>query len=119
MRSLSAALTSAQQAPSRVPYVRLKARNTISGLVRLDWSRLYSGSEDDYHHAVTTPADGSLVRVRVTPPGDSRKLYRQRVTSPGPGSDFSQWSYTDQYDVAVVASGSQSVEVSIFWRLPK
>jgi hypothetical protein len=61
------------------------------------------------------PGDGSLIRVRVTPPADGRKLYRQRVVSPGPQSDFSQWLYTNQYDVVTVACCSLGAEVSIFW----
>ncbi|MFH0941731.1 MAG: hypothetical protein V1823_01735 [Chloroflexota bacterium] len=115
MRSLTQTLTSAQKAPAKIPYVKLKARNTTGGLVRLDWSRLYSGSEDDYLHAATMPADGSLIRARVTPLSDNLKLYRQRVASPGPGSDFSQWSYTNQYGVLAVAGASRDAEASIFW----
>ncbi|MFA5317244.1 MAG: hypothetical protein WC369_07485, partial [Dehalococcoidales bacterium] len=115
MRNLTETLTSAQKAPGHVPYVKLKAWNTIGSLVRLDWSRLYTGGEDDYLHAVTMPADGSLVRVRVTLLADNLKLYRQRVTSPGPGSDFSQWSYTSQYGTLAVACASLGAEVSIFW----
>ncbi len=80
-----------------------------------DWSRLYTGSEDDYFHALTMPGDSSLIRARITLPADSRKLYRQRVSSPGPGSDFSQWTYTGQYNAAVVACASHGAEVSIFW----
>ena len=56
-----------------------------------------------------------LIRVRITPPSDSRKLYRQRVASPGPESDFSQWTYTSQYDAVIVAAASLGAEVSIFW----
>jgi len=115
MRQLSSTLLSAQKEGARVPYVKLEAKNKIAGVVRYDWTRLYSGAEDDYFHAVTMPGDGSLIRVRVTPPSDSRKLYRQRVTSPGPGSDFSQWLYTNQYNVVIVATCSLGAEVSIFW----
>ncbi|MCK4863639.1 MAG: hypothetical protein KAS25_05040, partial [Dehalococcoidales bacterium] len=82
---------------------------------RQDWDRLYDGSEDDYFHALTMPGDGSLVRARITLPADSRKLYRQRVGSPGPGGDFSQWTYTGQYNAVVVAAASLGGEVSIFW----
>jgi len=115
MRQLSSTLLAAQKQASRTPYVEIKACNKITGVVRLDWSRLYTGSEDDYFHAVTIPGDGSLIRVRVTPPADSRKLYRQRVANPGQGSDFSQWVYTNQYNVVVVAAASLGAEVSIFW----
>ena len=115
MRSLSSTLLAAQKGASHVPYVKVEARNTICDVVRYDWERFYTGSEDDYFHAVTMPSDGSLLRVRVTPPADSRKLYRQRVANPGPESDFSQWTYCNQYNVVIVAACSLGAEVSIFW----
>jgi hypothetical protein len=115
MRDLTATLLAAQKQPAVVPYVRLEAQNTIAGVVRLDWARLYTGFEADNYHALTMPEDGSLIRVRVTSLGDSRKLYRQRVTDPGPGSDFSQWNYCSQYDVVVVAAAALGAEVSICW----
>jgi hypothetical protein len=115
MRQLSSTLLAAQKEASPIPYVKVEASNKHCGVVNLRWERLYSGSEDDYYHAVTMPADGSLVRVRVTPPSDSRKLYRQRVADPSPQSDFSQWVYTNQYDVVTVACCSLGAETSIFW----
>jgi hypothetical protein len=115
MRQLSSTLLAAQSQASHIPYVKVEALNKHSGVVNLRWSRLYTGSEDDYYHALTLPGDGSLVRVRVTPPSDSRKLYRQRVANPDPQSDFSQWVYTSQYDAVIVACGSLGAEVSIFW----
>jgi hypothetical protein len=115
MRTISSTLLAAQRATTRTPYVKLEAKNRVAGVVRLDWQRLYSGSEDDYFHAVTIPGDGSLIRVRITPPADSRKLYRQRVAGPGPSSDFSQWTYTSQYSAVAVATASLGGEVSIFW----
>jgi len=115
VRSLSSTLLAAQKEATHTPYVKVEAYNTISGVVRLQWTRLYNGSENDYFHAATIPGDGSLIRVRVTPPSDSRKLYRQRVANPGPSSDFSQWVYTNQYNTVVVAAASLGSEVSIFW----
>jgi hypothetical protein len=115
MRQLSSTLLAAQKEATHVPYVRVEASNRHTGVVNLRWARLYTGSEDDYYHAVTMPGDGSLIRVRVTPPADSRKLYRQRVANPSPQSDFSQWVYTNQYDVVTVAGCSLGAEVSIFW----
>ena len=115
MRSLSSTLLAAQKQATRIPYVRVEAKNKIAGVVRLDWARLYSGSEADYFHALTIPDDGSVIRVRITPPADSRKLYRQRVADPGPSSDFSQWTYCNQYDAVIVATASLGAEVSIFW----
>jgi len=115
MRTLSSTLSAAQKQATAIPYIKVEAKNKIAGVVRYDLTRLYTGSEDDYFHAVTMPGDGSLIRARITPPADSRKLYRQRVPSPGPSSDFSQWTYTNQLNAAVVACASLSAEVSIFW----
>jgi len=115
MRSLTSTLLAAQKQAATTPYVKVEAKNKVAGVVRYDWSRLYTGSEDDCFHALTMPGDGSIIRVRITPPSDSGKLYRQRVPAPGPSSDFSQWTYTSQYDAAVVACASLGAEVSIFW----
>jgi len=115
MRSLTSTLLAAQKQAAVAPYIKVEAKNKIAGVVRYDWSRLYNGSEDDCFHALTMPGDGSLIRARITPPSDSRKLYRQRVAAPGPESDFSQWTYTNQYNAIVVASASLGAEVSIFW----
>jgi len=115
MRDLTLTLLAAQKEATAIPYVKVEARNKVAGVVRYDWARLYTGAEDDYYHAVTMPGDGSLIRVRVTLPGDSRKLYRQRVASPGPSSDFSQWTDTGQLNAAAVACASLGAEVSIFW----
>ncbi len=115
MRSLTSTLLAAQKKTATTPYIKIEAQNKIAGVVRYDWTRLYTGSEDDYFHALTIPEDGSFTRVRITPPADSRKLYRQRVANPGPESDFSQWAYTSQYNAMVVAAASLGAEVSIFW----
>lgn len=115
MRSLSETLLAAQKQATHTPYVKLEASNKITGVTRLDWTRLYNGQGDDYFHAVTMPSDGSLIRAGITPPSDSRKLYQQRVANPGPESDFSQWTYTNQYDAVIVAAASHGAEVSIFW----
>ena len=115
MRSLTSTLLAAQKQAATTPYVKVEAKNKIAGVVRYDWTRLYTGSEDDYFHALTMPGDGSFIRTRITLPADSRKLYRQRVSNPGPSSNFSQWTYTNQYNAAVVACASLGAEVSIFW----
>lgn len=115
MRELPSTLLVAQKEVSTTPYVKIEAVNMINGVTRLNWARLYDGSEDDYYHDVTMPGDGSLIRVRVTPPADSLKLYRQRISNPGPESNFSQWVYTGQYNATVVTAAAQGAEVSIFW----
>jgi len=90
MRTLSDTLLAAQRSKSGLPYVKVQVSNRVAGITRLDWERLYQGSEPDSHHAATMPGDGSLIRLRVASPGGA--LYRQRVTSPGPESDFSLWT---------------------------
>ncbi len=114
MRSLTSTLLAAQKEASRTPLVKVEAKNKIAGVVRLDWTRLYTGSEADYFHALTIPDDGSLIRVRVTPPSDVRKFYRQRVANPGSESDFSQWTYCNQYGVVIATCCSLGAEVSVF-----
>jgi len=90
MRTLSSTLLAAQKSTSRLPYVKVDIVDRMAGITRLNWARLYTGSEPDFHHAAAMPGDGSLVRARVDPV--SYQLYRQRVASPGPGSDFSPWT---------------------------
>lgn len=115
MRTLTSTLLAAQKQDAAIPCVKIEAVNRLGGAIRLDWSRLYTGSEEDYFSAVAVPGDGSLVRARLTGPADANKLYRQRVTSPGPGSDFSQWTYTSQYNAVAVAVAALGAEVSILW----
>lgn len=115
MRTLSSTLLAAQKQLSRKPFVELKISNRQMGITKLNWTRLYTGSEPEGPHAVTIPTDGSLIRVRVTPAEDGQMLYRQRVTNPGPASDFTQWTYTGIYSVLAVAVCSLGSEVLIFW----
>ena len=115
MRSLTSTLAASQKASGRIPAVSVRARNLSCGAVNLAWTRLYTGAEPDGPHALTLPADGSLIRLRVSPESDNRKLYRQRVSGPGPASDFSQWTYLNQYGVTAVAACSLGAEVSLFW----
>ena len=55
MRTLSAALTAAQQAPSRQPYIEVKAREFVGYAPRPYWTRLYTGTEPDEVHAAVIP----------------------------------------------------------------
>jgi hypothetical protein len=115
MRTLTTTLLAAQKSETRTPAVSVQALNLIAGAVNLKWQRLYSGSEPDYYHCLTLTEDGSLIRLRITPPGDALKLYRQRVANPGPASDYSQWTYLNLYNVANCAACSRGSEVSLFW----
>jgi len=111
MRILPSALLAAQKSASAIPYVRVEIANRIGGIRRLDWQRLYSGSEADTYHAATMPGDGSLIRCRV----DSGSLYLQRVTSPGPDSDFSNWTLVNSAADAGVALASRAAQVLLFY----
>ncbi len=108
MRTLSSTLLAAQKSPSRLPYVKLEIKDRIAGITRFTWQRLYTGSEPDFHHAATMPGDSSLTRARVDP--SANQLYRQRVTNPGQGSDFSAWTAVCQVSsasgIALVSRGS-------------
>ena len=106
MRTLSDALKAAQRSRSSLPYPKVEVFDRVGGITRLDWARLYQGSEPDCFHAACMPSDGSLLRLRVNP-GDN-KLHRQRVTSPGESSDFSTWIDwgVDAYAVALAAYGT-------------
>jgi hypothetical protein len=111
MRTLPSALLAAQKSVSAIPYVKVEIADRIGGIRRLDWQRLYSGGETDSYHAATMPGDGSLIRCRV----DSGSLYRQRVTSPGPGSNFSSWTFVDAAANAGVALASRAAQVLLFY----
>jgi hypothetical protein len=88
MRTLSSTLLAAQKKPHRLPYVEAKVYDYDAGIKRLTWTRLYEGSEPDNHHGIAFDGQGSMHRVRA----DGSNLYRQKITDPGPSSDFSQWT---------------------------
>ena len=114
MRILSAALLEAQKSPSRVPFVKVDIWDQVGGVTRLNFTRLYSGTEADNYHAATMPSDGSLIRARIDPA--TSKLYLQRVTNPGAGSDFSSWTFiTTVSSVSDVALCSEGSSVFLFY----
>jgi hypothetical protein len=108
MRTLTSTLAAAQKQASSRPYVRAVFSDQHGAVSRLRFNRLYDGSEGEYYSAATCPADGSLVRARIDPA--TKVLYTQRVASPGPGSDFSQWASHGTVSasgaVALAASGT-------------
>ncbi len=108
MRTLSSALLAAQKSASAVPYLKVVISDRIGGVRRLAFTRLYTGSEPDGYHAAAMPADGSLLRARVA----AGRLYYQRVTNPGAGSNFSAWTdlaAAAGADVALCAEGSRAL----------
>ena len=115
MKELNETLLAAQKEASRTPYVTLTVWNKMAGAVNPKYERLYTGSEPDGCHALAIAADGSLIRLRVTPPEDNKRLYRERVANPGPGAGFGQWVDTGRYDVLAVAACTLGNTVSVFW----
>jgi hypothetical protein len=115
MRTLTATLLAAQKAETRKPYIKVEARNDPLGVVNLVWERLYTGTETDGPHGATITADGSLVRIRVSSAAQSKRVYWQRVTNPGPLSDYTAWTYLNIYNVANAAACSLGATVSLFW----
>src|SRR3972149_5456559 len=112
MRTLSAPLLAAQKSASGEPYVQVEVTERIANVRRLRWERLYTGGEPDSHHAAAMPADGSLIRARST----GGQLYYQRVTGPGPGSDFSTWTSLGSVSASAgVALCSRSATVMLFY----
>jgi len=110
---ISPTLLAAQKSLHRLPYVEAKVYDYEQGIKRLYYTRLYQGSEPDDHHGIAFDGQGSMHRIRAAA---SNILYRQKVTSPGPSSDFSQWTQisTDcASPCAIAASGSK---VYIFYR---
>jgi len=119
MRSISDALLEAQKTGlPRKPLVKLEvqayghpAQSSSIQWEAFGWQRFYSGSEGKDSHGVTMPGDGSLIRVRKS----STNLYLSRVTSPGPGSDYSSWgaSFGGVTSNAKAAIASQGAEVMV------
>lgn len=115
MRSLTPTLLAAQRSTSALPFAQVQVTDTLAGTPRLTWTRLYTGAEPDYFHAATIPGDGSLVRARVS--STDYRLYRQRVASPGPGSDFGTWTpaadVSSQSDTALASRDGQVLLFSV------
>jgi len=111
VRTLSANLLAAQKASKRRPYVAVGFSDRLAHSARLRWSSQYSGAEPDGPHAAILGSDGSLNRFRV----EAGTLYRQRVASPVPGSDFSVWTSvaTARGAVAVARYGTNLVLLAV------
>ncbi|MGB6873341.1 MAG: hypothetical protein WBE46_04275 [Dehalococcoidia bacterium] len=110
---LTASLLAAQKKAHRLPYVEAKAYDYEQGIKRLSWTRLYEGSEPDSHHGIAFDAQGSMYRIRAA---TSNTLYRQKITSPGPSSDFSQWTQIASDCAGPCAIAASGAKVYIFYR---
>ncbi len=100
-------LLTVQRSGGGVPVVQVTLSDRLAGLPRLRWQRLYTGLEDDFHHASVCSGNGTLVRARATPSGQA---YLQIITTPAAGSPFGTWTLIGTLSpvsgVALTAAGS-------------
>jgi len=113
MRTLSSTLLAAQKKPHRLPYVEAKVYDYEQGIKRLTWTRLYEGSEPDSHHGIAFDGQGSMHRIRAVA---SNALYRQKITDPGPSSDYSQWTQIATDCAGPCAIAASGAKVYIFYK---
>ena len=91
----------------------MQITDQVSGVVRLDWNRLYAGSAPEYCHSAAVAGDGSLLRIRVSPPESGQVLYWQRLAAPGPSSFFGDWAAAACSGVLAAACCALGSAVSI------
>jgi hypothetical protein len=113
MRTLSATLLAAQKKAGRLPYVEAVVYDYEQGIKRLSWTRLYTGSEPDNHHGIAFDGEGSMHRIRAAA---GNILYRQKITNPGPSSDYSQWIQIATDCAGPCAIAAYGAKVYIFYR---
>lgn len=88
MRTLPAALTAAQRAPSRQPYLQVDISNRFPDVVSPIWANLYTGTETDNPHAAAATTDGYITRLWVVPVMNS---LRQNRANPASSPAFDSW----------------------------
>ena len=114
MRLLSPELKAAQrQAPLAYPKLKVEIKNRRGSVVHLVWERLYTGTEPKNEHGVAMPANGNLIRIRMS---QNIHLCRQTVVAPDEESDYTAWTdmgnYYGECTIACCASGENAL---IFW----
>jgi len=113
MRTLSDTLLASQKKAHRLPYVEAQVYDYEQGIKRLTWTRLYEGSEPDNHHGIAFDGQGSMHRIRS---GGSGTLLRQKITNPGPSSDYSQWINIATGCAGPCAIAAYGAKVYVFYR---
>ncbi len=88
----------------------------FAGVPRLCWQKLYSGTEEDGSIALAFDGQGSLYRGRSL--GTNPAVYRQKVTNPAPGSDFSNWTQAFSAKDGKFALCAQGAEICFFYFNP-
>jgi len=110
---ITATLLAAQKKPHRLPYVEAKVYDYQAGIKRLSWTRLYEGEEPDNHHGIAIDGQGSMHRIRS---GGSSTLLYQKITNPGPSSDYSQWTEIASDCAGPCSIAAYGAKVYIFYR---
>ncbi|HZS38479.1 MAG TPA: hypothetical protein VFF06_16705 [Polyangia bacterium] len=87
MRTLPAALTTAQRAASAEPYVDVVVENSAGGVRRLDFTQLDATAQAIARHDAAVAGDGSVTRVRI----ESGAVKQQRVANPASGP-WTSWN---------------------------
>jgi hypothetical protein len=113
MRTLSATLLAAQRKGLRLPYIEANVYDYEQGIKRLTWTRLYEGTEPDNHHGIAFDGQGSMHRICAAA---GNLLYYQKVTSPGPTSDYSLWTQIATDCGGPCAIAACGAKVYIFYR---
>jgi hypothetical protein len=111
VRTLSSALTTAQQAASREPYVAVTVENLIGSLRRLDFTQLDNSGSSLGRHGVAVAGDGSVTRVAGNGAG---RIDIQHIANPGAGSSWGSWGVLASgkgNQLAVAACGAHVVVV--------
>jgi len=88
-------LLTEQKKPTRRPLIKLEVQ-AYGHPAKADsiqwelfaWEKLHGDSTTQNFHGVALPSDGSLNRIRLA----GTTIYHQRVTDPGPGSNYSSWT---------------------------
>ncbi len=127
MRTLTDTLEAEQKKPTRKPVVKVEvqayghpAKATSIQWSLFGWQKMGGDSSTPNFHGVAIPSDGSLNRIKL----DNTTLKSQRVTSPGPASDYSSWSTrggvpADSH-IAIAARGTQLIiaccSAATLWR---
>jgi len=113
MKTLTSTLLASQRKAHRLPYIEAKVYDYEAGIQRLTWTRVYEGSEPDNHHGIGFDGNGDMHRIRA---GASNTLYRQKITNPGPSSDYSQWTQITSNCDGPCAVAAYGAKVYIFYR---
>ena len=113
MRTLSATLLAEQRRPDRLPFVEATINDFEQGIKRLEWTRLYEGTEPDNHHGIAFDGQGSMHRIRAAA---GNTLYRQKITNPDANSDYSNWQLVTADCSGPYAIAAMGAKVYIFYK---